>query len=184
MSLRLVDGLAARLLRAHVAQRAEHRCRPGSAPSVSMCEMPSCASPLVRRLEQLGEAEVEDLRVAVRRDDHVLGLDVAVDDARLVGLLEPARHLDGRSRARRAGRARAPGSGALTVLPWNELHRDEDASRPFVDVVDLGDRGMVDRGRGSRLLDEARPCAPVRRSSSGQDLERDGAAERRVSRAR
>ena len=43
------------------------------------------AAPPVQRL---GEAEVEDLDLAVRGDLDVGGLEVAVDDALLVGLLE------------------------------------------------------------------------------------------------
>ena len=42
----------------------------------------------------LGEAEVQDLETAVRRDEQVLGLEVAVDDPLLVGGGEALRELD------------------------------------------------------------------------------------------
>ena len=42
-----------------------------------------------------GEAEVEDLDVAVLRQEDVLGLDVAVDDPLLVGRGEPLGDLPG-----------------------------------------------------------------------------------------
>jgi hypothetical protein len=89
-----VDRLAARLLRAHVAQRPEHEARLRLGERLHVRDAVGCVA-LLWRLEQLGEAEVEDLRVAVRRHDHVLRLDVPVNDAGLVGLLEAARDLDG-----------------------------------------------------------------------------------------
>ena len=67
MSVRASTRLAARLLGRHVG----HAC-----PSV--VPVASCARASV---EQLGEAEVEDLHVPSSRDHQVRRLDVAMDDA-------------------------------------------------------------------------------------------------------
>ena len=44
-------------------------------------------------LEQLGDAEVEQLGDAVGRDQDVRGLDVAVDDQALMGVMDGVAHL-------------------------------------------------------------------------------------------
>ena len=54
-------------------------------------------------LRQLGQAEVEDLDAPVPGDEQVLGLQVAVDDALVVGGGEPAGDLRGESIALRGG---------------------------------------------------------------------------------
>jgi hypothetical protein len=53
--------------------------------------------------EALGDAEVDDDRVAVRVDQDVLGLDVAVDVAALVGVVEGGAELLEEARRRRPG---------------------------------------------------------------------------------
>jgi hypothetical protein len=124
-----------------------------------------------RWLHELGQAEVQDLRVAVRGDHHVLGLDVAVDDARLVGFLEPARHLE--AHLERAQKVELPGlDEGLDRLAGNQLHRDEDAVLVLVHVVDLGDRRVVHRRGGPRLPEKAPLAVGVLRELRGQDLDR------------
>ena len=147
----VVDGLAARLLGAHVAQGPEHEAR------LRLGERLHLGDAVLRLrlgLEQLGEAEVEDLGVAVRRHDHVLGLDVAVHDPGLVRLLQPARHLgrdlDRAERVQLALLDQGPHRAAL-----DQLHRDEEAVLALVDVVDLRDRRVVDGARGAGLPQEA-----------------------------
>ena len=80
----LVDALAARLLGRHVGGRAEdharRRCRCARASATATGR---ARSPTPRRsIQRLGEAEVEHLHLAVRRELDVGRLQVAVDDAR------------------------------------------------------------------------------------------------------
>ena len=49
----------------------------------------------VSQFDQLGQAEVEELGVAVPGDHDVVGLDVAVEDARVVGLGQALGDLEG-----------------------------------------------------------------------------------------
>ena len=72
----------------------------------------------------LGEAEVEDLRAAVLREDDVLGLEVPVDDPAFVRRRETARdlHAELHGLADRQGSRRDPLAQRLAV---HELH-DED----------------------------------------------------------
>ena len=88
----VVDGLAAHLLGGHVAHGADHRPGVGLAPQRGRFGV---ARRRGRRAALAREAEVEDLEATVARDDQVLGLEVAVDDALLVrrreALARPAR---------------------------------------------------------------------------------------------
>ena len=119
----VVHGPAARLLGRHVPDGAHHdtgggvgrarRAGPGRHLREALAGRPIRAAPVAA---QLGEAEVEDLHVAVARQHHVLGLEVAVDDAGGVGAGEPVGQLAG-DVEHPAGRER-------------ELGADEAAQRP------------------------------------------------------
>ena len=82
----LVDSEASRLFGAHVGRRPDDECRPTVALSACGCvrEIRSSAG----AGERLGQAEVQDLDHAGRRDLDVRRLQVAVDDASFVRNLE------------------------------------------------------------------------------------------------
>ena len=123
-----VDRLAARLLGAHVGRGAEDHARAGARRAVSVGE----ADEVGLRVEPapappLASPKSSTLTAPAGREHHVAGLEVAVDDPRLVRGLErggdlaarpraPRRAAAARARAaRRASRprrTRAPGSGA------------------------------------------------------------------------
>ncbi len=80
------------------------------------------------RVEQLGDAEIGDLdvhRIAVRRrgvqmrvgDENVLGFDVAVHDAEVVGVFERLGDLDAERRADLGGRWPSSASSRRNVTP-------------------------------------------------------------------
>ena len=165
----VVHRLPAGLLRAHVAERAEDEAGLGLGERLHVGD--ALGGLGSRRLEELGEAEVEDLGMAVRGHDDVLGLDVPVDDARLVRLLEAAPDLGGDLEGAEEVELAALDEG-LHRLALDELHGDEEALGPLVHVVHLGDRGVGHRGRRARLLEE--PALPVLVASElgRKDLER------------
>ena len=87
----VIHGLAARLLGRHVSGCSHDGARFGRRDDGGGKDR----RVLRRRLGQLGQAEVEDLDVAVLRDHQVLGLQVAMDDARGVSLGEAFGDLGG-----------------------------------------------------------------------------------------
>ena len=167
-----VDGRALRLLRGHVARRSHHGALAGQRHRLGRVSA-------LRLLKQLGETEVEYLDQAVRPDDDVLGLDVAVHDAQLVGLAERAGYLS-REVEYLVERRDAGGHPVAQRPSLDEFHGDERRPVDLVDLVDGGDVGMVDGGRGLSLADEALDPLVVGRDVLRQDLERDLPAELRV----
>ena len=107
---------------------------PKTIPSCVRMTEPGTHLPLAH----LGEAEVEHLRVIPlhRRlhEEDVLGLEVAVDDPRLVRLVERAAHRDEDGK-RPLHRERPLGAHRLVqVLPLEELH--DDVERPVVELAE------------------------------------------------
>ena len=146
MSLRCVDRHAAGLLGRHVRGRADHRAGRGLEADV-----------LVVAVEQLGDAEVEQLdelgAVGGRDDDHVVGLEVAVDDADGVRGLEAVADLhEHGERARQVDAGARPLAEALAA---QELHDDERRAVVELDEVgDVDDVAVADAVDGARLLEE------------------------------
>ncbi len=150
---------AARLLGRHVGRRPE--------------ELAHDRQPLAHVLLVAREAEVHELRDALRVDDDVVGLHVAVDDPVLVGVREGEREPVGDLR-------RAPG-GKLAfldeLLALDELH--DEVGPPahgsgvvdldYVPVAELADRGRLAPEAFERLLARARRVE--------DDLDRDVSLE-------
>jgi hypothetical protein len=125
-------------------------------------------------------AEVGELRAPVLVYEHVLRLDVAVDDAALVGVGQPVG--DGRPDAREhgAGERTPPVDERLQVAARDVLHDDVRGLVPVEHVlsrvVDLDDVGVGEAGGGASLAPEA--GAHVRALEVGaQDLDGDGPVE-------
>ena len=156
-----VHGLALDLLRSHVRHRSHGRSRarrPGA-------------------IEQLRDAEVHDLDEPVTRDHQVRRLDVAMHDARAMGLVQPPRNLQREvERFRHRERpARQPllQRGTLVVR-----HGDEQPALGVrVRVVDGADVRMIECRGGLRLLDEAFARLGVRGQLGWQKLQSDRALE-------
>ena len=142
MSLALRRGLAARLLRRHVARRAEDHVRTG-VRLVSVARAGRCG-------QQAGEPEVEQLHVAVGAHHDVLRLDVAMHDA---GGVRGGERL-GELRADAAPPSRSAGAADQRVerLALDELRREEPAVVELADLVDGDDVRVVERRSGARFL--------------------------------
>ena len=104
--------------------------------------------------ERLGQAEVEDLDRAVPRQLDVRGLQVAVDDAVLVGVLEGLRDLL-RDRQRFVDGDRALGDALVEGRALDQLHDQRARPVRFFEAVDRGDVGMVERREDVGLALEA-----------------------------
>jgi hypothetical protein len=129
-----------------------------------------------RLVDLLGESEVEDLHVAGPRDEHVLRLQVAVDDALLVGGGEAGRDLE-RVADRLVLRKRAAAQAPAQRVALEELGDGVDASVLAAEVVDREDVRMREGRDGERLALEARQRLGVVRHLRGENLDRDVALQ-------
>ncbi len=171
-----VERPPARLLGRHVADRSHHHPGPRRVGRRL----------LHRQLVGLGrdelrQAEVQDLGVAVLGDHDVLRLQVPVHDPGRVGRGEAVADLDGEVEHL----LRRHGSGGREVLEGrtlDQLHGDVDRRVRGTDVVDRQDVGVREpRGR-ARLPLEAGPALGVRRELGGEHLHGDVALQAFVAR--
>ena len=107
-------------------------------------------------LDELGESKVEHFHVPVGAQHDVLGLDVAVEDVRLVSGGERARDAD-RDVDDLADAERLAGVEAVAQrLPFDVLGRDEVPRLLLPHLVDGNDVGVVElRGRARLALEPA-----------------------------
>ena len=123
-----IELLPAELLGAHIGRRAQDHPLLGQLGRL-----------LVLRLAPLGDAEVEELHevdlTSAGREEHVLGLEVPVDDPPLVGLGQRAADLDDQL----VDHPRVQPPDALEslreVLPLDELHHDEE--RVVLEIAEI-----------------------------------------------
>jgi hypothetical protein len=101
------------------------------------------------------DAEVGDARAALVVDDHVVRLEVAVDDAATVGEARRAQDLnDDVDRARRVHRA-VFAHDRLQRTSGDILHGDVVGAVPLAAVEDGDDVGVRERGRAGGLAPKA-----------------------------
>ena len=137
-----IDVLADDLLGRHVARRAHHHARAGQ-PVVG-----------TERGVRFGprQAEVEQLH-AVRGQEHVGGLQVAMHDAARVQRRERGEHAEAdRHRLGHAERATLQPLGQRFAI--EQLHGDEQPAVVLADLVDLADVRVVHAGRRAGLAPE------------------------------
>jgi hypothetical protein len=133
----------------------------------------------VVRLQHLGQAEVEHLRLPPGLHDDVRGLDVAVDDAARMGHGQPVGDLDrDRERARHVER---PSAHELAKGgPLDVLHDDVRQAVGLTHVVDRAYVGVVEGGAQAGLALEP-PPRPFAAGEVGiEDLDHDRPAQTRV----
>ena len=152
-------AISDRLLRRHEARRAEEKARRRLLGAEA-------------RLH-LREAEVEDLEATFLRDEQVVGLDVAMDDALLVRRGEHVEQL--LAHLVHVGERKAtalPDAARLEQLAFEQLH-DEIGVTVLARVVveDSHDAGMVHLVRRVALLEEAATSVDVARELGVQDLD-------------
>ena len=120
-----------------------------------------------------GDPEVEDLGLAVLADEDVAGLEVAVNDAALVGVLDGI--ADARDQLHALGDAQAAILGEFGQRrPVHEFHRDERRRRLVARMrgVDIGDARVVEV-REQLGFDHESALDGAREELAPQHLERD-----------
>ena len=128
------------------------------------------------RFEILRQPEVDELHLippaAVAGDHHVVGRDVAVDDARGVDRLEPAQGLDAEVDRERQGEDAVRLQPVMDVFTLDVLrHHVEAAVGQAREVVEDGDVRVLDLGGDARFLGEALQGVRIGGAIGAQDLD-------------
>src|SRR5688572_4852040 len=135
-----------------------------------------------RRLQRLRQSEIEHLHHAVRAQLDVGGLQVAVDDALLVGGPERLGDLPGiRQRVVHGNRALSDAVGEGRSL--YQLHHQRMAALSPLEAVDVSDVRVIQRGEHLRFALKSREALRVRCDRLGKHFQRIVAFERRVMRS-
>ncbi len=127
-------------------------------------------------LQAAGQPEVEDLDESLLGDHHVLGLEVAVDDASGVGGGHPRGGLEG-DREDRLDRRPVLARELAERSPRDIFHRDDWHARRVVHGVDRAQVGMVQRGGRAGL---GQGGARRHRAVGLEDFQGDGPVELEV----
>jgi hypothetical protein len=159
-----IDGVAAHLLRRHVARRARQD-RTRGRRRVFRRRSRRCG------IEEHCETEVEDLHAAVPREEHVLGLEVSMHDATVVRRAKAARHLH-RDVERHIDRQRAGAEPRTQGLAFQALGHDERRAVMDPDVIDRQHVGVIEGAGGARFQLARAQALGVRRMRQ-QQLDRD-----------
>jgi hypothetical protein len=117
----VIDDVAGDLFRRHVGGRPHARAAIGQGPGAPAAERRFGARIGAHHFR---EAEVHHFQVPALRRHHIARLEVAVDDAQVVGGLEGLGNFTRSRWPRRAGPAR--GSAARAGFPPHELHHDDE----------------------------------------------------------
>jgi hypothetical protein len=152
------------------------------AGDVKVGEFIACVPDPRRRLDRFREPEIQHLHRAIVADLDIRWLQIAMDDARLVGRLERVDDLAGdRDRiGDRQGAARFEHLGERDA--GNQFHDQGTHVTGVLDAVDMRDVGMVEGGECLRLALEASEAIGVTRERVRDDLQCNVALEPRVAR--
>ena len=173
----MIDRLTAYLLGRHVAGRAKHRPGIRRGRDGGTCVVIDAGA---RRF--LGQAEIENLQMAVTEDEQVFRLEIAVDDPAGVGGVQPARDLRGHRHGPRD--RHGPAVQRLPQrLPLEQLRDGVVHAVVIAEIVNGEDVRMGERGDRTRLALESRDPFGIGRHGLRQNLDGHVAAQGRVVRA-
>ena len=164
----MIDGSAERLLRCHVRHRPDHD--PGHR-HLRLGDVAAGAA-----ADEFRETEIENLDQSPLGAHQVCALDVAMNNAARVRLVEGIGDLDANldDFTQRDGTTRDPCRQQLTV---DVLHDDEVGAGFFSDVVGDGNVRRTQHRRRTRFVEEARPALGIGLQRRRQELERDRPAK-------
>jgi len=175
-----VHRLAPRLLRRHVGGGSEDDTgQGGPVRERRRLRVGTSRGGPALALVGLGQAEVEQLDRAIARDLDVGGLEVPVDDAVLVRVLECLGDLAGHLQGVVDWEC-PPGQAIGQGRALHELHDEGPRPARLLETVHRCDVGVVERSEEPRLALESGQAIGVGRDLFGQDLERHRAAQLRV----
>ena len=100
-----------------------------------------------------GESEIDDLDAVILRDQYVLRLDVAMDDAAGVGVFEGGGDFAGIAQPRALGER--SGQAGAQRHAFDVLHDQPGDFTGLADIVERGDIGMGERGGGAGFAQKA-----------------------------
>jgi hypothetical protein len=127
-------------------------------------------------LPRLGEPEIEHLDPAFRRQHHVGGLEVAMDNALLVGGLQPLGDLE-RDLERLVDRHQASLQPLAQGFTDRQLHDQKALAVVLLEAVEGGDVLVAERCQHPGLAFEAGQAFGILRHLLEQHLDRDLAIE-------
>ena len=135
-------------------------------------------------LAELRETEVEHTDGAVGRHHHVVGFQIAMNDALLVRIDDRRDHAPGeRHRLRDIGmllRHALFGDACLEALARDELHRDERIAAVTADPERFDDPSVLEARRELRFANKSPASVLVFHERGAQQLERDFGARGEV----
>ena len=77
-----------------------------------------------------------------------------MDDAALVGEVQPRQHFDCDVELAFERERIAQRDHVREITPFDQLHRNEELALGFAEVIDGDDVGVLERARGARFADE------------------------------
>ena len=176
--IRSVIGVpSARLFGRHVADRAQHDARGRAGGLRHGLRQFGPVGPV-----QLGEPEVDDLHAVGVADHDVLGLEIAMHDARGMRLRETVGDLVG-DVGEPSRRQPAGGQQVAQGLAFHPFHGDERHAGLMANVMDGQDIGMVQGGSRLGFLLETTQTISVVGETGWEDFDRDPAIEAGIERA-
>ncbi len=161
----LVGMLAAQLLGRHVAQSAEQRARLR-----------------VGTFRDARDAEIHHFDYAIESEDNVGGLDIAVDHAAAMGIIEGAAGLHDVAEFLRERERRFAGDQFLQAFAFEVFHGDEGKAVRFGHFVDGDDVGMLQAAGGFCFAVETLEQVGIFHDHGGDRFYGDGAADEGIAR--
>ena len=128
---------------------------------------------------ELGEPEIQDLCMLAGSDEDVGRLDVAMDNARLIGGIQPVGDFDCQWQQFHH-RHWFAADALLERLTLHEFHCDVGATILLADVVDGADVWMIESRGGPGFAAEAAKRIPIRRHFGGQEFDGRKASQTNV----